>query len=340
MVSMATNEFMLNLHKLLLDKTYGKDNHKLSDATASAYLKTLFMLNDKKPFKSLTFLRDTEAIEKRIADYAESTKKTIYASVASVLSLFSDKKAFKATHKYYFDKMMAKAEEAKEVDTAKKTDTQEKAWIGWGEVEKKRADMGEAVGKATANKKVSTAEYNNILSHLVLSLYIDVPPRRNQDYLDMKVYYAKANEKLDYIDKDHNYLLIRKKVPVQFIFNKYKTSKKYGTQKIDIPESLAGIITTYLKYRPTTPEEKKDKEFNLLVSADGKPLTQANSITRILNNVFEKNIGSSMLRHIYLSNKMDISEMKDDAEKMGHSLTEQKKYLKEASPTLPQSSVV
>lgn len=339
MATMMTNEFMLNLHKTLLEKTYGKDNHKLSDSTVSAYLKTLYMLNDKKPFKSLTFLRNTEAVEKKMAEYAESTKKTIYSSIASVLSLYKDKPAYKAIHKFYYDKMMEKANVAKEADTAKKTEKQEEAWIGWGDVEKKRGEMKEEVSKFAGNKKVSNAEYLNLLNHLVLSLYVDVPPRRNQDYLDMKVYYAGAKEKLDYVDRDYNWLLIRKKVPVQFIFNKYKTSKKYGTQKVDIPEHLAGVITAYLKHRPTTPEEKKDKQFHLLVGADGKHLTQPNAITRILNNVFGKNVGSSMLRHIYLSHKMDISDMKNDADAMGHSLTEQMKYLKEASPTQPLATV-
>jgi hypothetical protein len=338
MATMMTNDFMLNLHKTLLDKTYGKDNHKLSESTVSAYLKTLYMLNDKKPFKSLTFLRNRDAIDKHIVDYAESTKKTIYASIASVLSLYKDKPAYKAIHKFYYDKMMEKANVAKEEDTAKKTEKQEEAWIGWGDVEKKREELKEEVSKFAGNKKVSNAEFAHLLNHLVLSLYVDVPPRRNQDYLDMKVYYAKANEKLDYIDKDYNYVLLRKKVPVQFIFNKYKTSKKYGTQKVDIPEHLAGVITAYLKHRPTTADEKKDKEFHLLVNAEGKPLTQANAITRVLNGVFGKNVGSSMLRHIYLSHKMDISDMKNDATAMGHSLTEQMKYLKEASPTEPPSS--
>jgi len=35
-----------------------------------------------------------------------------------------------------------------------------------------------------------------------------------------------------------------------------------------------------------------------------------------------------MLRHIFLSDKYDIDEMKKDAEAMGHSLEEQKKYMK------------
>ena len=125
-------------------------------------------------------------------------------------------------------------------------------------------------------------------------------------------------------------------MPTEFVFNKYKTSKKYGRQTVAIPTGLAGIITSYLKHRPTTSEEKAAKEFPLLVSHDGKPLSQANAITRVLNSVFDKNIGSSMLRHIYLSNKMDISEMKADAHDMGHSLNEQQKYLKADTKETPQ----
>jgi hypothetical protein len=327
---MATNEFMLNLHKTLLDKTYGKDNHKLSDSTASAYLKALFNLHDKKPFKSLTFLRNTEEIEKKLVDYAESTKKTIYASLASVLSIYKDKPAYKATHKYYYDKMMTKAEEAKKIDTAEKTETQEKNWVGWEEVEKKRKDMADEIAKFVDNKKVSPTEYGQLLKYLVLSLYVDVPPRRNQDYLDMLV---GMPTKTFAESPDKNYLIIKKKVPTEFIFNKYKTNKKYGRQTVAIPETLGKVITAYLKHRPTTADEKKAKVFPLLVFHDGKPLVQANAITRVLNSVFDKNIGSSMLRHMYLSNKMNISEMKADAHDMGHSLNEQQKYLKAPTET-------
>jgi hypothetical protein len=35
-----------------------------------------------------------------------------------------------------------------------------------------------------------------------------------------------------------------------------------------------------------------------------------------------------MLRHIFLSDKYDISEMETDAAAMGHSVDEQKKYMK------------
>jgi hypothetical protein len=45
-----------------------------------------------------------------------------------------------------------------------------------------------------------------------------------------------------------------------------------------------------------------------------------------------------MLRHIYLSSKYNIGDMTEDAKKMGHSLTEQRKYLKAevaAAPAAP-----
>jgi hypothetical protein len=49
----------------------------------------------------------------------------------------------------------------------------------------------------------------------------------------------------------------------------------------------------------------------------------------MLNKVFGKKVGSSMLRHIYLSGKYgnELEEMKKDAEAMGHSVSQQKEYI-------------
>ena len=55
-----------------------------------------------------------------------------------------------------------------------------------------------------------------------------------------------------------------------------------------------------------------------------------NGITRILNKIFNKKIGSSMLRHIYLSGKYGnvLEEQKEDAKMMGHNVMTQKDYIK------------
>jgi hypothetical protein len=165
-------------------------------------------------------------------------------------------------------------------------------------------------------------------------LYIDVPPRRNQDYLAMKIIKTKAQKFAPPLSTytDQNFLVVRKGIPEELVFNTYKTAKKYGSQNVIIPREafLVKIINLYLKHRPKVAGE--DKELALLVNHNGSVMTQANAITRLLNGVFNKKIGSSMLRHIYLSHKMNISDMKQDAQDMGHSLQEQQKYLKTVPP--------
>jgi hypothetical protein len=48
---------------------------------------------------------------------------------------------------------------------------------------------------------------------------------------------------------------------------------------------------------------------------------ESNALTKKLNNIFEKKVGSSMLRKMYLTNKYSkvMEEMKEDAENMATS---------------------
>lgn len=329
---MNSNEYMLQLHKRLLEKTYGTPPRNVGETTASAYIKTLYNLNDKKPFKNLAFLKKTEEIMKKIGEYAESTQKTLISTIASCLSLDKDKSGYKTVYKFYYDKMMEKAKVAKEADTSDKTNKQEKNWIEWEEVQKKYNDMTADIAK----QKKPTAEH--LLPLVVLGLYVEIPPRRNQDYLQMVVVKATKKTKIDEFPKDKNYLTITARgTPLEFIFNKYKTSKTYGTQKVAIPETLSAVIKKYLKVHSSLVKDKSATSFPFLVSG-GEVITADNSITRILNKIFGKNVGSSMLRHIYLSSKYDINSMKSDAEAMAHSVLQQKDYLKGSSlPVVPPS---
>jgi integrase len=90
--------------------------------------------------------------------------------------------------------------------------------------------------------------------------------------------------------------------------------------------------------------KRKNYPIKLLVGADGTPLTAVNVITRLLNRVFGKKIGSSMLRHIYLSDKYKdtIDEMKTDAAAMGHSVGQQRAYVKKdaVEEAAPKNEIV
>jgi len=318
MSAMKVTEFMLNLSKQLIEEK------KVSESTAAAYIKSLYILNEKMPFKTLTFLKNTEGIENKIKAYADNTQKALYTTIASVLSLFKDKPTYKKAYAHYYEKMMGKAKEMKEAggESGDKTTKEKENWVDWKEVQEKHKALGDAVGKFVQQKQITPEQFSGLLHWVVLSLYTEVQPRRNQDYLDM---YVVKKWKSD-MPTDKNYLDLATK---KFIFNRYKTQKTYGQQSIEIPETLMKVIALYLKHHPLVKGNKtKTTEYRFLVFPDGTPLTAVNAITRILNRIFGKKVGSSMLRHSFLSSKYDIKEMEHDAEAMGHSVSEQRNYLR------------
>lgn len=311
---------MMQLAKQLMDE------RKIAESTANAYIKSLYQLNERKPFKNLSFLKKTDEIDKIIGTYAESTQRALIATVVSTLSLFKDKAGFKKVYTHFYDQMMERSKVARETeDKHEKTDKQKENWLSWEEIEKRKTELGDNIQKFSTKKTITAAEYEKLLQYVVLSLYTEIQPRRNQDYLDMYIV-KKWNDKMA---ADKNYLDLATN---KFIYNKYKTAKKYGCQKIDIPATLQTAIDLYLKYHPLWkgPAKRKAEPVKFLVSHNGEPMVAVNAITRLLNKVFGKKIGSSMLRHIYISDKYKgvMEEQAKDAANMGHSVELQREYFK------------
>lgn len=325
---MESSEFMLQLVKKLIDEK------KVAESTANGYLKSLYALNEKKPFKNLSFLKNTERIDELIGAYAESTQRALLATISSVLSLYKDKTGFKKPYQHYYDKMMERSKEARSALEGKeanhKTEKQAKNWIQWSEVEDKKKELQESVNGFASKKTIDAGQFDKLLQLLILSLYTDIPPRRNQDYLGM--YIVKSwNDKMP---TDKNYLDMANK---KMVFNIYKTAKKYGKQTQDIPDSLWASLQQFLKHHPLWKgvAKRKAEPVKLLVQQSGEPLVAVNAITRLLNKVFGKKVGSSLLRHIYVSEKYGdtLENMKADATAMSHSLgVQQKNYIKTDSP--------
>jgi hypothetical protein len=327
-MSSITSDFMINIvNRLVSDKN-------ISVKSADLYLKYLIMLNNKQPFKSLTFLKEKEEIQKKLEKYSDNTKKTILSGVVSVLSLFKDKQNYKSIYKYYFDKMMDIANDMKNNNNENdKTKKQSDNWIDWNIIINMKDRLLEECDLFNVDaKKISPEHYNKILNCVIMSVYTEIPPRRNSDFLNMYV----VNGYKDTMDTNKNYYDV---INNKFIFNNYKTQKKYGQQIIDISniDKLKIILYRYMRVHPLNPaKNKKDfitdmpknTEFKFLVNSDGSMLDSVNSITRVLNKIFNKRLGTSMMRHIYLSSKYDVDEMKQDAEMMGHSLNQQRQYLK------------
>jgi ribosomal protein L18 len=129
-------------------------------------------------------------------------------------------------------------------------------------------------------------------------------PRRSQDYSELKI--------RNYDTKKDNYYKSGK-----FYFNIYKTAKKYGLQIIDVPKELDIILKKWVKINTND---------YMLYSTNGNKLSSP-QITRILNKVFDKNVSTSMLRHIY-KDLPALEKMEELSSQMGHSLLQGLEYVK------------
>jgi integrase len=309
---------MMALHKLL------KDSRGIADVTASQYIRTLYNLNSNRSFNNLAWLKNVESVQMRLSEYAESTQKTMLSTIVSALSLFNQKSSYKKIFAFWYNRMMEKSTEAKNIDSSIKTPKQEENWLSWNVILAHEKRLAEDSDKIVKQGILSIADWNTLLSYMLLSLYTKFAPRRNQDYQFMKI--VKSEKQATNLD--FNYYVLDKH---EFIFNKYKTAKAHGEQRFDVPDDLVKVIELYLKKHPGVSKSP----YFFLVNHDDTPLPSVNSITRILNRIFGKNVGTTMLRHIYLSSKYDVEEMNKDSEQMGHTSGMQREYMKAETVNIP-----
>lgn len=148
-------------------------------------------------------------------------------------------------------------------------------------------------------------------NHLVLSLYTYVPPRRLKDYTYMKI----ANNSKDMKDVKYNYYNMKDK---EFIFNVYKTAKTHKKQTENVPEELSEIINKYIS-------SNKLKSGDLLLG-----FRDYHQIYYILNKII--GCGVDNIRHSFVNNEYNapaLKKLKENAEKMGHSVETHMLYQKD-----------
>lgn len=295
---------------------------KIAASTANQYLQTLYKLNGSKPFNNLAWTKKYNTVQAIIDSYAPATQGNQYMVLTSALSLFNDKATYKGAYNHWRDKMLELRKEARDKPVGEMSEKQEENWMTWDEVLKKKSALKSEISPYILNKNLTATQYDKLLCYVVISLYTNIQPRRNQDFLEMYVV-RKLNKDAP---TDRNYYDL---ATDKFIFNVYKTAKKRGQESEDVPNELAETLQTFFKFHPGV--NGRSKEFKLLVKHDGTPLNGVNSITRILNRCFGKKVGASMLRHSYLTSKYGsvMKELAEDTSKMGHAPeTAIKEYIK------------
>jgi len=273
----------------------------LSEGSLKLYEANLKRLNNNQPIKNLNFLKDTESIINKIKEKKDTTARSYIIAICSILK--NDPK-MKKQQEIYYKLLIEYNDKLKNNNT--KSDKQKEEWISQNEVKEIYNKLEDEAKLLLKKKNLNNDEYEKLLSYIVLSLYVLQPPRRNLDYLKMiAVSKYKGTE-----DKNFNYFDIANK---KMIFNNYKTKGTYQSQEIDVDEKLYLILLMWIK-------KFKIKSY-ILQKMDNTELDK-NGITKILYKIFDKKIGSSMLRNIYLTDK--YSDQNDekikDAKMMGTSV--------------------
>jgi len=307
------NSFENNLAERFSDANISQSSQKL-------YFSNLRKLNGGSPLTDFKFLEKPETIAERLKDYAPTTQRNFYIAIVSALNLGGTQPKHKKLYTKYYDMMLTKNKEVKEIKHDPETLPK------WDEITEKRNTLGNQVVAFADAKQLTPPQYETLLKWVVVSLYTLQAPRRNGDYLNCYI----VDKNSPQLPEDRNYITL--KDPQEFVFHKYKTDKKYGTQTEAVEPELKRVLQIYYKHHPLLVKGRLPKEspaVKFLVYADGEPVSQLNAITRILNSALGKGTGSSKLRHAYLTDKYGklTQEQSEDAEKMGHSVAQQKEYI-------------
>lgn len=268
---------------------------QLSDSTLRTYTSLLFSLYKKLDGQNATefFVKNKEGIMKHIINDMESpqSRKTL---LSALYILTNDED--------YRNIMMENIKIVNDTYAKKKRDEKSK------EKEKPFQEIKNICDNLIQQYKQNKSIYNlmNVLIAVLCSGYYDTnPPRRLMDFTELKIANYNTNED-NYVKGNY------------FYFNKYKTSKLYGTQKVEINKELMPLINKLKK------EKLSDY---LLLNVNGEKFTSS-SLNKRLQILF--GMGVDMLRSIYLSDHVYgndlLKKLEDNAEKMGHSIGAQMAY--------------
>jgi len=305
------------------------EKRKLRPSSLNAYasnMNKLHKLMFDKEITGLDFLKDKKKVMKTIEEKKLSTRKTYLAAIVVTLMAFDKDEDL---IKYYRDEMedLAKQFNAN-MEEQKKSETQDKNWVSLAALRKVMRKYRNELNEKEIFKKdaddLTNKEFDLLQKWIVASLYIldENPPLRN-DYI-METISNKDYEKLSEEEKrEKNYLVIKSRNNKMFSLGEYKTSGKYGTKTIPVGKKLNSALNIWLKFNKTG---------HLLLNSKREPMT-ANGLTKYLQKTFAptgKNISSSMIRHIFISDKFPAQnkEKEEVAEKMAHSVNQQTLYSK------------
>jgi len=289
-----------------------RDNRpNIADSSVRTYVSILsnmyYREHDRSSPINLAFFKKESHILELLKEKTPQSRKTTLAAIVVLNGKDCDN--LELSKQMISD---VKASEA-ELNTQTKTKRQEENWLPYDAVKEKQAEYEKLASEILSSKQKPDDTKKEILTRymiLAMSSGVFFPPRRSEMVL---IKLKDVDEKKDnYIDLSTN----------EFVYNQYKTAKKYGQQRVKFPTKFKTILKKYLS---------KIAGQTYLLEHMGTPY-EPNRVTRTLNQIFGRKISTSMLRHIYLTDHYEgipaLKDMNALAHDMGQSLGMALQYVK------------
>ena len=197
------------------------------------------------------------------------------------------------------------------LSSSEKSTKQKDNWIDTADAEKLNDNLLRLVPKDIRTPKDLMALRN----YVIFKLYQDNPTRN--EIADSKIIF-KPLKKSDALSDEYNYIILdKKKKTITYQMNQYKTSKNYGQKNVDLNKDLFPLFMQYKK----AVDMFNDKGWFLLNDSATEKMTRnrLGVVYSTLGASINKKLGTSMNRHIALSNLIPIKAIKNLTDKMGNS---------------------
>lgn len=283
-----------------IEKRIRTNKPNISPSSVRTYGSIVLNLAKKMDVDPKVFLSSPAKVLTFLKDVPPNLRKTTLASLVVYVG-DNDKGGSVALQKYRQQMMDDIHTYSDNQKNQTRTEKETANWIDWTDVVKTYKQYSNEYSRLLKKATLNKYEKQRLNDLVLLAVYTLIPPRRSEDYCQFK---------LKNIDKNTDNYMDGK----VFVFNTYKTAKKYGEQKVRIPLKLYSLVKQL--------SERDDWGDYLIQDTRGGKLTPS-KLAIALNKIFGKNISSSMLRKSFLSNKYKnvpaLKEMMATAESMGHS---------------------
>tara|TARA_R110002020_G_scaffold153222_2_gene332589 strand:- start:2184 stop:3143 length:960 start_codon:yes stop_codon:yes gene_type:complete len=301
-----------------------KSRPNISDNSVKLYERNLKKLQSMFDTDDYKFLKDIDKVKEKLDHLSSNTQRNYFnAIIIYLMAIDSDKDLIKE-YGDIRDELNQKYED--DNATGKISDKQKDNFVDIKEIHKMLDEMADEIkGKKIKKKEDLKPKEKALLQvYTIFNIYTRLPMRN--DVSGMEAISKREYNKLKEDEKkEKNYLVINKN-NMFMVLNKYKTSKKYEENKIDVPKDLEKLLRVWIRINGMGV---------LFTTSTGNALSR-NALSQLLIKTTKKYMGKSisttMLRKIYLSSKYgDVQkEMEKDAKVMGHSKeVAQNIYIKE-----------